>query len=71
MTAKKMTYFEMASEAITTLKERTGSSNHAIKAYITTTFPTVEFQAVSTTPYQFEFLRLLTVEIYVCIFSTS
>ena len=55
MTAKKMTYFEMASEAITTLKERTGSSNHAIKAYITTTFPTVEFQAVSTTPYQFEF----------------
>jgi hypothetical protein len=47
MSAPKKTYFELAKEAIAALKDRTGSSSPAIKAYITKTYPAVNFQQVS------------------------
>lgn len=40
---KKPTYFALAKEAILALKDRTGSSPQAIKAYITKTHPSVKF----------------------------
>eukprot|EP00596_Hydrurales_sp_CCMP1899_P009135 CAMPEP_0119041396 /NCGR_PEP_ID=MMETSP1177-20130426/11854_1 /TAXON_ID=2985 /ORGANISM="Ochromonas sp, Strain CCMP1899" /LENGTH=169 /DNA_ID=CAMNT_0007007411 /DNA_START=34 /DNA_END=543 /DNA_ORIENTATION=- len=42
--AAKMTYFEMAKEAIASLKERTGSSAQAIKAYIADNHKEINFQ---------------------------
>ena len=47
MTTKKPTYFEMCKEAIVALKDRTGSSGIAIKAYIVKTYPTLDFTSVS------------------------
>lgn len=41
-----LTYFEMAVEAILSLKDRTGSSTHAIRAYITSTYPKVDFKSL-------------------------
>ena len=46
MSATKMSYFDMAKEAIVALKERSGSSNQAIKAYITSKHPNVAFGQV-------------------------
>ena len=46
MSAAKKSYFDLAKEAIGALKDRTGSSSQAIKAYITTTHPSVKFQQV-------------------------
>jgi hypothetical protein len=45
MSAKK-TYLEMATEAIVALKDRTGSSPHAIKAHIVASNPKIDFQQV-------------------------
>ncbi len=45
--APKTSYADLAVEAITTLKERTGSSLQAIKAFIASKHPEVDFQAVS------------------------
>ena len=41
--APKKSYFELAKEAISSLKDRTGSSPQAIKAYITSKYPTIKF----------------------------
>jgi hypothetical protein len=41
------TYFELAKEAIAALKDRSGSSPQAIKAYITSKYPAVKFAQVS------------------------
>jgi len=46
MSAPKKTYFELASEAIIALKERSGSSQQAIKAYIVSKYPSLEFGQV-------------------------
>jgi hypothetical protein len=46
MSAKPKSYFDLTKEAILALKERTGSSPRAIKAYIMSTHPTVKFQQV-------------------------
>jgi hypothetical protein len=40
----KMTYFEMAKEAIAVQKERSGSSSQAIKSYITANHKEINFQ---------------------------
>lgn len=42
-TTPKKSYFELAKEAITALKERTGSSQQAIKAHIVANHPTIKF----------------------------
>lgn len=42
-----MTYLDYASEAIRALKDRTGSSQQAIKAWILSNNPKLEFQQVS------------------------
>jgi hypothetical protein len=47
MSAAKKTWLELATEAIVALKERTGSSQPAIKAWISSNYPAVEFAAVS------------------------
>jgi hypothetical protein len=39
----KKSYFELAKEAIAALKERGGSSNPAIKAYIVSNHPSINF----------------------------
>jgi hypothetical protein len=49
-TVKKITYGDMAKEAIVALKERTGSSVQKIKATIVTKYPALAFQAVSNLP---------------------
>lgn len=41
--APKKSYFELAKEAIAALKERTGSSPQAIKAYITSNHSSIKF----------------------------
>lgn len=41
--APKKSYLELAKEAIAGLKERTGSSSQAIKAYITSNHPSIKF----------------------------
>ena len=41
--APKKSYLELAKEAIAALKERTGSSPKAIKAYITSNHPSIKF----------------------------
>jgi hypothetical protein len=41
--ASKKSYFELAKEAIAALKERSGSSNQAIKAHIVSNHPTIKF----------------------------
>jgi histone H1/5 len=41
--APKKSYLELAKEAIAALKERTGSSPQAIKAYITSNHPSIKF----------------------------
>jgi histone H1/5 len=41
--ASKKSYFELAKEAIATLKERSGSSSQAIKAHIVSNHPTIKF----------------------------
>ena len=41
--SNKKTYFQMVKEAIAALADRTGSSNQAIKGWITLTYPTVAF----------------------------
>ena len=41
--APKKSYFELAREAIASLKDRTGSSPQAIKAYITANHPSIKF----------------------------
>jgi histone H1/5 len=41
--ASKKSYFELAKEAIAALKERGGSSNPAIKAYIVSNNPSINF----------------------------
>lgn len=41
--APKKSYVELAKEAIAALKERTGSSQQAIKAYITSNHPSIKF----------------------------
>jgi hypothetical protein len=46
MSAPKKSYFDMAKEAIVALKERSGSSPQAIKAYITSKYPGVAFAQV-------------------------
>jgi hypothetical protein len=46
MATVKKSYFELAKEAIASLKERTGSSPQAIKAYILSTYPSFNFQQV-------------------------
>jgi hypothetical protein len=43
----KVSYNDLATEAIGALKERTGSSLQAIKAYIAKNRPEVNLQAVS------------------------
>ncbi|KAJ1422995.1 hypothetical protein B484DRAFT_398848 [Ochromonadaceae sp. CCMP2298] len=43
MSAPKMSYFDMCKAAIVALKDRTGSSPQAIKAFITATYPDVTF----------------------------
>jgi hypothetical protein len=45
-TTSKKTYFELAKEAIESLKERTGSSSQAIKTYISVQYPEVDFAQV-------------------------
>lgn len=45
-TAPKKSYYDLAKEAILALKDRTGSSPQAIKAYIATKFPTFKFAPV-------------------------
>lgn len=42
-TTPKKSYFELAKEAITALKERTGSSQQAIKAHIVANHPSIKF----------------------------
>ena len=44
----KKPYFVLIKEAITALKERTGSSPQAIKAWIGSTYPTIAFAPVSS-----------------------
>jgi hypothetical protein len=46
-TTMKKTYFELAKEAILTLKDRTGSSNQTIKAFIVNKYPSINFQQVT------------------------
>lgn len=46
MSAPKKSYFDMAKEAIIALKERSGSSPQAIKAYIVSKYPTLAFGQV-------------------------
>lgn len=46
MTAIKKSYIELIIEAITSIKDRTGSSPQAIKAYITSKHPSFKFQQV-------------------------
>jgi histone H1/5 len=41
--APKKSYIDLAKEAIIALKDRSGSSSQAIKAYITTTYPGIKF----------------------------
>jgi hypothetical protein len=45
--APKKSYFDLAKEAILFQKERFGSSQQAIKNYITSNYPTLNFQLVS------------------------
>lgn len=47
MTAVKKSYIDLAKEAIASIKDRTGSSAQAIKAYITSKYPSFKFQQVS------------------------
>lgn len=47
MSAPKKSYFDLAREAIIALKERSGSSQQAIKAYITSKYPTLAFGQVN------------------------
>ena len=44
--AKKPSYYELAKEAIASLKDRTGSSPQAIKTYIASKYPTIKFAPV-------------------------
>lgn len=46
MSAPKKSYFELAKEAIIALKDRTGSSQQAIKTYIVGKYPTLPFAQV-------------------------
>lgn len=46
MSAKK-SYADMIKEAIVALKDRTGSSTHAIKAHIAANHPSLSFAPVS------------------------
>lgn len=48
MSTVKKSYFDLAKEAISTIKDRTGSSAQAIKAYITKKYPSFKFQQVQT-----------------------
>ena len=48
MSTAKKTYFQLAKEAIVALKERTGSSSQAIKAYIIKSNPGITFAQVYT-----------------------
>jgi hypothetical protein len=48
MSAPKMSYFDMCKAAIVALKDRTGSSPQAIKAFITATYPDVTFGQVNS-----------------------
>ena len=51
-TLMKKTYFELVKEAISALKDRTGSSAQAIKGFITEHNPKLDFQQVSASlPY--------------------
>ena len=52
-TTPKVSYFDLAKEAIVALKERTGSSLQAIKAHIAKAHPEVDFAAVSGICYHF------------------
>ena len=47
MSATNKSYFDLAKEAILSLKERSGSSPQAIKSYIATTYPDFKFAPVS------------------------
>jgi hypothetical protein len=47
MSAVKKSYIDLAKEAIASIKDRTGSSQQAIKAYIASTYPGFKFQQVS------------------------
>ncbi len=46
--APKKSYFELAKEAILALKERGGSSQQAIKSWIISKYPTLNFAQVGT-----------------------
>ena len=50
MSAPKKTYFELAQEAIIALKERSGSSQQAIKSYIVSKYPALPFGQVRRLP---------------------
>jgi hypothetical protein len=60
MSAPKKTWFELASEAIRALKDRTGSSQQAIKGWITSNYPSVEYASVSISSVSFSLFSLLT-----------
>ena len=49
MVATKKTYSQLIKEAIVALKERTGSSSQAIKAYIVKAYPSQTFAQVDLT----------------------
>lgn len=55
-TAPKKTYFDMVKEAIIALKDRTGSSSQAIKAYIVANNKDLDFQQVSSNITAFQHL---------------
>jgi len=46
MSAAKKTYYQLVTEAITSLKDRTGSSTQAIKAWIISNNPDIAFAQV-------------------------
>ena len=47
MSTAKLSYFDMAAEAIAALKDRTGSSGVAITKFITSKYPKLAFAPVS------------------------
>ena len=47
MSKPTKSYFQLAKEAIVALKDRSGSSTQAIKAWIVKNYPTVAFANVS------------------------